>query len=80
MSPRSSGNWKALETPKHPKKKYSSFMQNGTISQPTKLLYGVKNMTQERLATDGLREKCKKKIRSKGKAKRKPTLRLSKIS
>lgn len=54
-------------------------MKNGRTLQHIKLLFGYNNGIPEMLEVGGLEEKCKNKIRNRGKDKRKLTLKLLKI-
>lgn len=54
-------------------------MMIGKISQPIKVLYGLKNGIREMLIADGWEEKWKNKIKNKEQQKKKHILKLSRI-
>lgn len=73
MSLNSSENFKALEIHTPLKKKCWIFTPIGKTSPHTRASSGVRNGIQETPTTDGWSERCRKKTRNKGTAKRKLT-------
>ena len=74
-----SRNIKASVTPTLHKTESLNFTRIGKISQPTRHLFGVSSGTLGMPTADGCADRCRRKIKSKGKERRRPTSRPSRI-